>query len=78
MAFPIIMISPPHVRFFSGLSTEVSRPTMNENRSKPRVSPEALQALYSHLADEVDFYHFCRLRLLKQLRMAEAAEIMAS
>ncbi len=64
-------------RYFSGLSTSVSRPTINDNRFRPpRLSREARGILDEYLADEVEFYHFCRQRLRAQLRAAQSAGIV--
>ena len=64
-------------RFFSDLSTAKKlRPVVNENSVKPPVSAETTMVLESHLADEIDFYHFCRQRLHAQLRAAEAAGVL--
>ncbi len=53
-------------RFFAGLSQDVYRPKVNDNKSKPRLGEEARRLLEEFLADEIDFYHFCRQRLRAQ------------
>ena len=56
-------------RYFSGLASDIYRPRINHNASRPpRLSPEARRALQEYLWDEMDFYKFCVQRLNRQLR----------
>jgi len=62
-------------RYFVGshaiYKNEMKALKVNRNFMKPEVSPEIKDLLSKNMTREIEFYHFCRQRLLQQYKAIE-------